>query len=96
MSQIKVTAEELHRVASHLQVAAAGISGDNAHALALVNGVAREGWQGAASAQFMELFTLWKSSFEHLTDALTQISTLLDAGATTYESAEEQVRRSMS
>ncbi len=96
MSQIKVTAEELHRVAAHLQVTAAGIAGDNAHALALVNGVAREGWQGAASAQFMELFTQWRASFEHLTDALAQISALLDSGATAYTAAEEQIRRSMS
>lgn len=95
MSQIKVTAEELQRVAAHLQVTAAGIAGDNAHALALVNGVAREGWQGAASAQFMELFTQWKSSFEHLTDALTQISTQLEAGAAAYEAAETQIQRSM-
>lgn len=95
MSGFKTSPEELQRLAALLQATAAGIAGDNAHALALVNGVAREGWQGAASAQFLQLFTAWKQSFEHLIDALQQISVLLDSGAEHYASAEDQIRGSM-
>ncbi len=96
MSFIKVTAEELHQVAAQLNSTAGSITGENARALGLVNGLVGQGWEGAASAQFDALFTQWKTSADKLIESLTGIGTLLNNAGTAYSDTEASITRSMS
>jgi WXG100 family type VII secretion target len=96
MSYIKVTAEELHGVASQLNGAANTINDANTSAMSQVTNLVGAGWDGAASAQFHELFTTWKTGAMQVQEALAGISQLLSSAGTTYANTEEQIRQSMS
>ncbi len=96
MSFIKVTAEELHQVASQLTATAGNVTSENASAMGLVNGLVGQGWEGAASAQFDALFTQWKTSADKLIESLNGISTLLNNAGTAYADTEANIARSMS
>ena len=96
MSFIKVTAEELQSVSGQLQSTAGAITGENTRALAMVNGLVGQGWEGAASSQFDILFTQWKDSADKLIQSLEGISSLLTNAATAYSETEASITRSMS
>jgi WXG100 family type VII secretion target len=96
MPYIKVTAEELHNVSTQLNVAATNINDANTSAMGQVNGLVGAGWEGAASAQFEELFASWKAGAVQVQQALAGISQLLSSAGTTYANTEEQIRQSMS
>jgi WXG100 family type VII secretion target len=96
LSFIKVTAEELHQVASQLSSTASQVASENAQALGLVNALVGQGWEGAASGQFDALFTQWKTSADKLIESLTGISTLLNNAGTAYADTEASIARSMS
>lgn len=95
MAYIKVTAEELDSVAGQLDTAAQSINDTNTTALNQVNGLVGAGWEGAASAQFNQLFQQWKQGADQVQQALHGISQLLKGAGQAYAQTEEQIRSSM-
>jgi WXG100 family type VII secretion target len=95
MSYLKVTADELHSVASQLTATAANVAAENTQALGRVNGLVGQGWEGAASGQFEVLFNQWKTSADQLMESLNGISQLLSGAGTAYAETEAGVARSM-
>jgi len=53
-------------------------------------------WEGAASGGFQQLWTEWETSAKQLNEALEGISRLLNQAGTTYQEAEDSIKRSMS
>jgi WXG100 family type VII secretion target len=96
MTYIKVTADELHSVASQLNTAAQNINDANTSAMGQVNGLIGAGWEGAASTQFEALFTNWKTGAMQVQQSLAGISQLLGGAGQAYTQTEEQIRQSMS
>lgn len=95
MGYLKVTAEELNTVSAQLQSSAAQIADENTRALGMVNGLVGQGWEGAASGQFSQLFQQWKTSADQMQEALQGISGLLDKAGTMYAQTEAQIQQSM-
>src|SRR3954454_5857620 len=95
MSYIKVTAEELQSISGTLKTAAGNIQAENGRALTQVNGLVGQGWEGAASDQFNQLFTQWKTSADNIQQALDGISSLLANAGGAYQDAEERIKQSM-
>jgi WXG100 family type VII secretion target len=96
MTYIKVTAEDLHNVATQLNNAASTINDANTTAMGQVNGLVGAGWEGAASSQFEALFTSWKQGATQVQESLAGISQLLSGAGQAYQQTEEQIRQSMS
>ena len=95
MGYLKVTAEELSSVSGRLDAAAVNISGENTSALGLVQALVAAEWNGAASAQFNQLFSEWKSSADTLLSSLEGISRLLSQAGTAYAETESNITRSL-
>lgn len=95
MGYLKVTAEELNTVSRQLEVAAAQIADENGRAMGLVNGLVGQGWEGAASGQFAQLFHQWKQGADQMQQALHGISSLLNNAGTLYAQTEQQIQQSL-
>lgn len=95
MAVIRVTAEELQTISGQLNTTATNISSENQAALAKVQGLVGQGWEGAASEQFNQLFTQWKSSADQIQQSLDGISKLLSKAGTAYTETEQQIKRSL-
>lgn len=96
MGSVKVTSEDVQALATALAAASSRIGGASEGAMHQVNAVVNDGWAGAASAQFAELFSQWRQSSDALLAALDGIGAQLTQAAAAYETTEESVRRSMS
>ncbi len=95
MAYIKVTAEELSSIAGQLKTAAGNIQAENGRAMTQVQGLVGSGWEGAASQQFNDLFTQWKTSADGVQKSLDGIGQLLTRAGQVYTDTEEQIRQSM-
>ena len=96
MGYLKVTAEELNTVATRLQTSSAQIADETAGSMGMVNGLVGQGWEGAASGQFSELFQQWKTSADQMQQALHGISDLLNNAGTLYAQTEQQIQQTLS
>ena len=53
-------------------------------------------WEGAASGGFQQMWNEWETAAKNLKMALDGISRLLTQAGTTYQDAEDAIKRSMS
>lgn len=95
MSTIKVTADELRQLAGSIQQGAGNIQGESDRLLKQVQGLVGQGWEGAASQSFNDLFAKWNSSATQLQQALDGIHKLLAGAADTYDQTEAAIAKSM-
>jgi WXG100 family type VII secretion target len=96
MSDIKVTSADLHSVSGQLSTGSSDIESRLSTLNSQVQGLVDNGWQGAASGAFHELFTQWHTSAGQLKQALDGISKQLANAATTYEQTEQQLTSQLS
>jgi WXG100 family type VII secretion target len=94
MGLLKVTSEELVSLSQSLKTGSDQVQAQLDAMMRQVEPVAST-WEGAASSSFQELWAEWRSGAVQIQQALTGISTLLSNAATTYQSAETSIQRSM-
>ncbi|MGH9089965.1 MAG: WXG100 family type VII secretion target [Acidimicrobiales bacterium] len=94
MGMLKVTSEELVSLSQSLKTGSDQVQAQLDAMRRQVEPVAAT-WEGAASSSFQQLWQEWQSGAKQVQEALTGISTLLSHAATTYQSAETSIQRSM-
>jgi WXG100 family type VII secretion target len=95
MTQIKVTAAELHNLSGQVSNGANNIQNELSTLGNQVISVVGGDWSGAASSQFHQLYTEWQTSAANLQQALEGISRLLSQAGTQYQTTEDAIRSSM-
>jgi len=95
MSMIRVTAEDLERVAGQIRSGEASVNDQLSALKAAVDSLVGGDWAGAASAQFEQMYTEWNQGAAQLNQALVGISELLDNAAKAYRETEEGITQSM-
>lgn len=93
MPLIRVSSAELSSSGSQLRSAADQIRDTNSRAMNIANSTAGV-WEGEAKAQFDQLFARWQNGARQMQEGLDGISTLIQQAATSYESAEQQIKSS--
>lgn len=88
---MKVTVEELQELSDQLSATAAELGQASQGAMQQVNALVNDGWTGAASSRFAELYAQWKQSSDDLTAALDGISAQLTLAASVHEAAEAAI-----
>jgi WXG100 family type VII secretion target len=96
MTYIKVTSGDLANSSVQLSARAARIAEENTLALGVVEGLVGASWDGAASAEFNQLFLRWKAGADEVQSALAGIGALLDSAATAYQHTEDAINASLS
>ncbi|AZI58833.1 WXG100 family type VII secretion target [Nakamurella antarctica] len=91
MSMIKVTSTELDAVSTQLTATSGDISTQLSSARGHVDGLVNEGWAGAASLSFKELYEEWNRSADQLKVALDGIAAQLKAAAKAYQDTEDSL-----
>jgi WXG100 family type VII secretion target len=95
MSLIKVTAEDLQRLSTHVMKGSESIQEQLSGLQAEVSSVVGGDWMGAASGAFHQRYEEWDRSAATLKDALVGISQLLAHAAIQYQQTEDAIRSSM-
>lgn len=96
MATIKVTSEELRNLSGTVTNGANSIQDQQASLRNAVQQVVGEGWEGAASSSFNELWQKWDKSATGLKESLDGISQLLQKSADAYDQTEDQIKGAMS
>jgi WXG100 family type VII secretion target len=94
MATVKVTSEQLYTLSTNLKSGSDQVQGELATMRSQVAPLATD-WQGAASANFQQLWQEWEQGAKQIQDALNGISILLVKAAQTYDSAEGAIAQSM-
>jgi WXG100 family type VII secretion target len=95
VSVVKVTFEDLQATAQSLSTGAQHINDELAQLKSKVDGLIGNGWEGAASASFDELYKKWQQGAVQVHDALDGISQMLASAAKTYQDTESQLAQQM-
>jgi WXG100 family type VII secretion target len=95
VSVVKVTFEDLQSTAQSLSTGAGHINDELNQLKAKVEALIGNGWEGAASTSFHDLYTKWQSGATQVHDALDGISQMLGAAAKTYQETETQLASQM-
>jgi len=94
MGMLKVTSEELVSLSQSLKTGSDQVQAQLDAMRRQVEPVAAT-WEGAASSSFQQLWQEWQNGANQVKEALMGISTLLNHAASTYQSAETAIQRSM-
>jgi WXG100 family type VII secretion target len=95
VGMIKVRSEDLESVSRRLSSGSQAIEQQLSDLRRAVDQLANQGWEGAASSQFHELYGKWSSGAGEVQQALNGISELLSRAAQAYAQTEQQIRDTM-
>lgn len=91
VSSIVVTSEGLRSQSARVTNGATQVDDTVRILTSEISALAGE-WQGAASSSFQDMYQQWQSGAAQCIEAMRSIAVFLDQAATTYETAEEQIR----
>ncbi len=94
MATVKVTSEQLASLAVQLKTGGDQVQSELNGMRSQASSLTAE-WQGAASANFQQLWQEWESGAKQIQDALNGIAQLLTKAANTYDAAEGAIAQSM-
>jgi 6 kDa early secretory antigenic target len=88
-----VTPARVSQVGGDLSTGAGDIESINARLVGEVNALVEDGWTGAASGAFQDLYQEWHTASNNLNQALQGIAQLMGRAASTYAETEQQNQR---
>jgi WXG100 family type VII secretion target len=91
VSLVKVTFEDLQATSQSLDSGATNINDQLATLKSQVDSLIGNGWQGAASDAFNELYAGWQRGATQVHESLLGISKMLADAAKTYQDTEAQL-----